>query len=128
MKLADQLAAAQAEVARLEREMAGRKCSEVGHRWVHMGGANCGCYEDASCSVPAYECSVCKDCDYGQNAEAKRQRKHCRDNPACEISGVCFPSRNAVGISNCQACGAELHQRGFHWLRWDDPALKEAST
>ena len=65
------------ELARLERELATKSCREVGHRWVFRGGANACCFEDCSCSVPVYECSVCKDCDYGVNREAEDIRAAC---------------------------------------------------
>jgi hypothetical protein len=67
-----QLEAARAEVAKLEREIAQAGCAEVGHRWAHIGGCNCGCENVAGgCSVPVYECAKCGDCDYGDNAEAR---------------------------------------------------------
>jgi hypothetical protein len=81
MKLADQLEAAKAEVSRLERIAAAATCAEVGHRWVCLGGRNAGCEEmgkDCSCSVPVYECAACKDCDYGDNAEARDVLAKCK--------------------------------------------------
>ena len=50
-------------------------CGVLGHKWVFVGGANCGC-EDGGCSVPVHECH-CGDCDYGDNAEADEIRKRC---------------------------------------------------
>ncbi len=76
MKLAEQLEMARAELARLERMAVAATCAEVGHRWVCLGGANCGC-EGGSCSVPVHECSSCHDCDYGDNAEADEVRARC---------------------------------------------------
>ena len=75
--LVARLEAARNEVARLERAIAGAPCSEVGHRWKSLGGCNCGCHEDACCSVPVLECEVCGDCDYGENEWATKQRKEC---------------------------------------------------
>ena len=77
VELAEQLEAARAEVARLERRAAQATCAEIGHRWKSMGGANCGCHPDAYCSVAVHECTVCGDCDYGENAEADSQRRDC---------------------------------------------------
>lgn len=73
-ELTKALEAARAEVARLERAEAHAGCAEVGHRWVHIGGRNCGC---GQCSIPVYECSRCKDCDYGENAEARDKIAKC---------------------------------------------------
>lgn len=41
--LAEQLAAAEAELARLERVIAAAPCAEVGHRWKFAGGKHAGC-------------------------------------------------------------------------------------
>lgn len=79
--LAARLASARAEVARLEREMAGATCAEAGcHRMEFIGCANAGCGEsDCSCSVPVHQCSVCGDSDYGDNREADLLRDDCRE-------------------------------------------------
>lgn len=53
-------------------------CAILGHRWVSTGGCNCGCHEDAVCSVPVHECEVCGDCDYGDNDEANDKRQRCQ--------------------------------------------------
>lgn len=47
-----------------------------GHDWRFIGGRNCGC-EDGVCSVPVYECAICRGCDYGENAEAVQIRAEC---------------------------------------------------
>ncbi|MCL8382117.1 hypothetical protein [Xanthobacter aminoxidans] len=74
--LHEQLEEAEARVAYLKRRIATAPCAEVGHRWKHIGGKNCGC-ENGSCSVPVHECTVCGDCDYGENAEAEETRAEC---------------------------------------------------
>lgn len=74
--LAAQLANARAEVIRLERLALVASCAEAGHRWVLIGGTNCGC-EDGCCSMPVNECKVCRDCDYGDNPEASSIRVAC---------------------------------------------------
>ena len=88
MKLSDQLEAARAEVARLERIAATAACRELGCDMQSFGGANCGCvFEDdeglmtwpGSCSVPVLKCTRCGDYDYGDNAEAEEIRARCRD-------------------------------------------------
>lgn len=78
MDLQQRLAAAKSEVARLEREAAAAPCREVGHRWASVGGANCGC-DDGECSIPVYECKVCGECDYGENAEAAAVKRNCME-------------------------------------------------
>lgn len=75
-ELAEQLEAARAEVARLERIAATATCQEIGHDWQHIGGANCGC-PDGACSVPVHTCTRCGDSDYGDNADADRWREEC---------------------------------------------------
>jgi hypothetical protein len=77
--LGEQLDEARATVARLEREAAQATCVQLGrHTWVCIGGCNAGCGLDCSCSVPVHKCSVCKDCDYGENAEASEIRAKCK--------------------------------------------------
>ena len=78
MSLPEQIAAAKAELARLERMAAGAPCAEVGHRWKSSGGCNAGCAEWCGCSVPVHECEVCGDCDYGDNRWAAETRDECR--------------------------------------------------
>lgn len=77
-ELANQIADAKAEVERLERLAASATCADLGHDWHSLGGCNCGCHEEACCSVPVNECARCKDCDYGDNAEATEIRRLCR--------------------------------------------------
>jgi len=53
-------------------------CAVLGHKWEIVGGANAGCHpRDCQCSIPVNECSVCGDCDYGENAEADEIRERC---------------------------------------------------
>lgn len=54
-------------------------CSLLGHRWASSGGANCGCSDHGSCSVPVNRCIACGDYDYGDNEEARRIRTHCAE-------------------------------------------------
>lgn len=75
-ELAEQLEAARAELARLERIAATATCRELGCDMEHRGGANCGC-EGGHCSVPVHVCTRCGDCDYGDNAEATERRAAC---------------------------------------------------
>jgi hypothetical protein len=70
----------EARASKLRRMIAAAPCAEVGHRWVFRGGAWCGCNVDGapgSCSVPVHTCSVCGDCDYGDNEEADGIRADC---------------------------------------------------
>jgi hypothetical protein len=83
MQLADRLEAARAEVERLQRQAAAATCAEIGHCWECLGGANCGC-ESGTCSVPVNECSVCRDCDYGDNADADQVRRQCAEEQALQ--------------------------------------------
>jgi hypothetical protein len=73
----EQLEAARAEVARLERMAAAATCRELGSCDMQSaGGANCGC-PDGQCSVPVLKCTRCGDYDYGENEEANEKRTHC---------------------------------------------------
>lgn len=72
-----------------ERTMAdlyGHPCAD-GHTWEHVGGKNCGCGPDASCSVPVQTCKVCGDSDYGDNEDAKRTRDECEWRELASIAG-----------------------------------------
>lgn len=73
------LDAAEAEAARLRREIAAASCAEVGHDWQHCGGKNAGCGPDCGCSVPVNACAKCGDCDYGDNEEADQVRAKCAE-------------------------------------------------
>lgn len=78
--LADQLAAARAEVARLERIAATATCREIGCDMQSVGGCNAGCGEDGcACSVPVHTCTRCGDCDYGENEDAIEVRRRCAE-------------------------------------------------
>jgi hypothetical protein len=70
-----------AEVHEIERRIAAASCATVGHRWKFLGGRNCGCEPNGSCSVPVHECTVCGDCDYGENPEAVEVMDRCHRGP-----------------------------------------------
>ena len=72
-----ELEAAEANIAAIRQKIKQGPCREYGHDWHLLGGANAGCGDDCSCSVPVYECRKCGDCDYGQNAEAETVRVRC---------------------------------------------------
>lgn len=74
-----QLEEAQNQVARLEQFIKSAPCSEVGHRWVCLGGKNAGCGEGCGCSVPVHECLICGDCDYGDNEWGEKTIKECQN-------------------------------------------------
>lgn len=78
-EILEKLEAARAEVARLEREVAGAPCRQVGHRWKFFGGTNCGCYPGSGCSIAVHKCEVCGDYDYGDHPQADEQRQACAD-------------------------------------------------
>lgn len=78
MTLQEELEAAENAVAQVRAKMRAASCMEVGHRWVCLGGCNAGCSDHCSCSVPVHECSVCKDCDYGDNPEGDHIREKCK--------------------------------------------------
>lgn len=78
--LAQRLEDAKATVARLEHEAAGATCEQLGrHDWQSIGGKNAGCHDLCICSVPVNVCSRCKDCDYGDNDDARQTRQDCAD-------------------------------------------------
>jgi hypothetical protein len=77
-KLADQIADAKADLARLLRQAASATCADLSHDMQSIGGRNAGCDKDCCCSVPVNECTRCGDCDYGDNEEAKQVRRDCK--------------------------------------------------
>lgn len=79
MALQDDLDRAEAEVARIRREIVQGPCRTNGHDWQPLGGANAGCGEGCGCSVPVCVCRKCGDCDYGDTPEGDRIRQECAD-------------------------------------------------
>jgi hypothetical protein len=77
--LPERLQDARDEVAWLEQEMQRALCAALGHDMQHKGGRNAGCADDCVCSVPVHECSRCKACDYGDNAEAAKVIAECEE-------------------------------------------------
>lgn len=69
---------ARAELNRLEALKKAKSCIE-GHSWISLGGCNAACDDDdCNCSIPVYTCSVCGECDYGENSEAAEIRRQCK--------------------------------------------------
>lgn len=89
-RLTDQIEAARAHLADLERQGLNATCFDMGHVWVSMGGRNCGCHKDACCSVPVHKCSRCGLCDYGHNALAAQHIEHCGDKHPPEYCPSCY--------------------------------------
>lgn len=58
-----------------------------GHIMVILGGTNCGCYPDASCSVPVYSCRECGDSDYGDSEHARLIKSLCSEARDCKRHG-----------------------------------------
>ena len=77
--LREELEEAEGRIAHLRRQIAASGCAKAGHKWKHLGGKNCGCFEGSSCSLPVHECEVCGDCDYGENRWSTEQIAKCRD-------------------------------------------------
>ena len=85
LNLLEQLEEARNKVRVLENAAASASCLETNHDWQLLGGRNCGCYEYGySCSFPVYQCTKCKDCDYGDNEEAVEIKNNCKENACCE--------------------------------------------
>ena len=61
-----------------------RLCAN-GHIMHFLGGTNCGCHPDASCSLPVYSCPICGDADYGDNTEAVEHKAACPDVEECKV-------------------------------------------
>lgn len=78
--LASQLVEAENRVAQLKLKIQQSDCLVHGHDWIPYGGSNAGCDlgSSCSCSVPVNVCSKCKDCDYGDNEEAKMILERCK--------------------------------------------------
>lgn len=77
MTLRDEIAETEAKLAELKRRAATATCAEIGHDWYTSGGAQAGCSQFCSCSVPVHHCRRCKECDYGYNPEAEAVRQRC---------------------------------------------------
>jgi len=71
------LAAAEARVDQLRRQLAASTCREVGCDMQSYGGMNAGCGDGCGCSIPVNVCTRCGDCDYGDNACAVTTRAEC---------------------------------------------------
>lgn len=56
-------------------------CQNGVHDWQFTGGRNASCERGANCccSVPVHECATCRDCDYGENEEARTVHAECRN-------------------------------------------------
>lgn len=81
MSLSDQLEAARAHVAHLERIAATATCRELGCDMKSIGGCCASCDGEhglCSCSVPVHTCTRCGDCDYGENEQAEQIRADCK--------------------------------------------------
>lgn len=81
----ERLAEAEAEVARIKREIANGPCRQYGHSWKLLGGRNAGCGKDCRCSVSVYSCKKCGDSDYGDNAEASLVIAECGERRALQV-------------------------------------------
>lgn len=55
-----------------------------GHVMTILGGANCGCYPDAYCSIPVFACPECEDSDHGDNEIASLTRALCSEARECK--------------------------------------------
>lgn len=75
--LLEEIAATEAKLHQLRQQAATATCSEVGHRWVFIGGRNAGCGPGCDCSIPVHRCEACGDYDYGDNEEAREKLADC---------------------------------------------------
>lgn len=78
MNLTEEIAEAEARVVALKQRAQAATCAELGHDWHSLGGCNCGCHDEACCSVPVNECRRCGECDYGKNADAAETVRECK--------------------------------------------------
>ncbi|EUB97232.1 hypothetical protein PMI07_000808 [Rhizobium sp. CF080] len=81
--------------------MTERYCAN-GHLMVILGGANCGCYPDAACSIPVYSCRECGDSDYGDNDHAKLHREMCKDARECNSHGFDYASLPPLHLTKAE--------------------------
>lgn len=64
----------------IKRDIIYLGCSAGRHNWQLIGGRNAACargIDDCHCSVPVHQCADCRDCDYGDNAEATEIIEQC---------------------------------------------------
>lgn len=73
----DRLAKAQAELEQAQLAVRAAHCREVGCDMQSVGGKSAACCDTCQCSVPVNVCTKCGDCDYGDNAWAKKTVEEC---------------------------------------------------
>jgi hypothetical protein len=73
-----------------------------GHPMAHLGGANCGCHPDASCSLPVYSCPVCGDADYGDNPESTAIKADCADVEDCKVKSDFYAGLPAMHLTRAE--------------------------
>lgn len=107
-----------------------------GHIMTILGGANCGCYPDASCSVPVFSCRECGDSDYGDNEIAKLTKDGCSEARECKKQAPPLESLPALHLTRAEFDALDEYSAtlptcarlGKRWKRHDgafDPACNK---
>lgn len=107
-----------------------------GHVMVIMGGANCGCYPDAQCSVPVYSCPECGDSDYGDNDHAKLRRSLCPEAKECRTQASFYETLPPLHLTKAEFDALDEYSAtmptgttpGRRWKRHDgafDPSCRK---
>lgn len=106
-----------------------------GHIMTILGGANCGCHPDASCSVPVFSCRECGDSDYGDNEIAALTKEHCREARECKVQGSPYAGLPPLHLTRAEFDALDEYSAslptgtrpGKRWRRHDgayDPGCK----
>lgn len=114
--------------------MTERLCAN-GHLMVILGGTNCGCYPDATCSVPVYYCRTCGDSDYGDNDHARIHKSLCPYADECKVKADPYAGLPAMHMTRKEFDDLDEYsatlpgytQPGKKWRRHDgayDPNCK----
>jgi hypothetical protein len=106
-----------------------------GHLMTILGGANCGCYPEASCSVPVFSCRECGDSDYGDNEIARLKKDMCEEARECAKKAPTPEELQPLHLSKAEFSALDEYSAthptgvviGKRWRRHDgayDPSCK----
>lgn len=107
-----------------------------GHVMTIRGGTNCGCFPDATCSLPVFSCEQCGDSDYGENEIARLRKAACREARQCRTQAEFYESLPPLHMTRTEFDELDEYSAthptgvrvGKRWKRHDgayDPACKK---
>jgi hypothetical protein len=60
----------------MRRDFLFLNCQEA-HDWEFVGAKPCCCERGDGCSIPVFQCRICRDYDYGDNEERREIEYNC---------------------------------------------------